>query len=71
MTPQARRAVIWLLVLLLPAFAAYPALLQPIEEHSYDAATFHVPRGVLFSAAREEGSGYPRWVQPISGIPVR
>jgi hypothetical protein len=56
----------WLCVILLPAFAVYPALLYPIEEHSYDAATFHIYRGVLFSAARDEGNFYPRWVQPLN-----
>ena len=56
----------WLLVILLPALAIYTALLYPIEEHSYDAATFHVYRGVVFSSARAEGVLYPRWVQPIN-----
>jgi hypothetical protein len=56
----------WLLVILLPALAIYTALLSPIEEHSYDAATFHVYRGVVFSSARAEGILYPRWVQPIN-----
>lgn len=56
----------WVLIVLLSAFAILPALLYPIEEHSYDAATFHVYRGVLFSAARAEGIPYPRWIQPIN-----
>jgi hypothetical protein len=56
----------WLLVILLPALAIYTALLYPIEEHSYDAATFHVYRGVVFSSARAEGILYPRWVQPLN-----
>jgi hypothetical protein len=60
-----RMAFSWLLVILLPALAIYTALLYPIEEHSYDAATFHVYRGVVFSSARAEGVLYPRWVQPI------
>jgi hypothetical protein len=61
-----RMAFSWLLVILLPALAIYTALLSPIEEHSYDAATFHVYRGVVFSSARAGGSLYPRWVQPIN-----
>ena len=61
-----RMAFFWLLVILLPALAIYTALLYPIEEHSYDAATFHVYRGVVFSSARAEGILYPRWVQPIN-----
>ena len=61
-----RMAFSWLLVILLPALAIYTALLSPIEEHSYDAATFHVYRGVVFSSARAEGIAYPRWVQPIN-----
>jgi hypothetical protein len=55
-----------LLMLLLPLFAIFPALSTPIEEHSYDAATFHVYRSVLFSAARAEGIFYPRWIQAIN-----
>ena len=61
-----RMAFSWLLVILLPALAIYTALLYPIEEHGYDAATFHVYRGVVFSSARAEGALYPRWVQPIN-----
>ena len=61
-----RMAFSWLLVILLPALAIYAALLHPIDEHSYDAATFHVYRGVVFSSARAEGIPYPRWVQPIN-----
>ncbi len=56
----------WLVVLLIPVFAIYPALTTPLEERSYDAATFHIYRSVLFSAARAEGILYPRWVQPIN-----
>ncbi|MFN2243843.1 MAG: 6-pyruvoyl-tetrahydropterin synthase-related protein [Anaerolineae bacterium] len=61
-----RMAFSWLLVILLPTPAICTALLSPIEEHSYDAATFHVYRGVVFSSARAEGILYPRWVQPIN-----
>jgi len=61
-----RFVLTWLAVLLLPIFAIFPALSNPIEEHSYDAATFHVYRSVLFSAARAEGILYPRWIQPIN-----
>jgi hypothetical protein len=61
-----RMAFSWLLVILLPALAVYSALLYPIEEHSYDAATFHIYRSVIFSSARAEGTLYPRWVQPIN-----
>ncbi|MGC9335165.1 MAG: 6-pyruvoyl-tetrahydropterin synthase-related protein, partial [Anaerolineae bacterium] len=56
----------WLMAVLLPAFAVYVALWEPVEEHSYDAAVFHVHRGVVYSAARAEGDLYPRWVQPIN-----
>ncbi len=66
MNQRQGKAFGWLLVIVLPAFVVYPALLYPIEEHSYDAATFHIYRGVLFSAARAEGVAYPRWVQPIN-----
>ena len=60
------RAYAWLLALLLPAALVSTALAYPIEEHASDAATVHVYRGVIFSAARAEGVAYPRWVQPIN-----
>ena len=53
----------WLLVILLPALALYTALLYPIEEHSYDGATFHVYRGLVFSSARVEEILYPHGAQ--------
>jgi len=61
-----RPAFSWILALLLPVFAVFPALFQPIEEHAYDAAVSHVYRGVVFSAARSEGQFYPRWAQGIN-----
>src|SRR5579859_4636905 len=57
----------WLLALLIPAFAVQIALANPIEEHAYDAAAFHVYRGVIFSDALRDGGLYPRWVMPING----
>jgi len=57
----------WSLALALTLFAAYPALAYPIEEYAHDAATIHVYRGVVFSAARADGCLYPRWVDPING----
>jgi hypothetical protein len=33
----------------------------------FDAAAFHIWRGVIFSEARAEGALYPRWVMPING----
>ncbi|MCL6432377.1 MAG: hypothetical protein K6V36_16205, partial [Anaerolineae bacterium] len=56
----------WALVVLLGAFTVHAALAYPIEEHAYDAATFHVYRSVVYSAARADGWLYPRWVQPIN-----
>lgn len=56
----------WILSFLLPAFAIFPALINHFEEYAYDAAIFHVYRGVLFSAARDSGTLYPRWVQEIN-----
>ncbi|MCL4458865.1 MAG: hypothetical protein M1136_09960 [Chloroflexi bacterium] len=56
----------WILAVLLPIFAVYPALVHPVEEHAYDAATCHIYRSVVFSAARADGWLYPRWVQPIN-----
>lgn len=61
------RVYSWLLALLLPIFAIYPALFGAIEERAYDAAEFHIFRGVVWSAARADGSFYPRWVQSING----
>ena len=61
-----RSAFSWALAVLLPIFALYPALTSRIEEHAYDAAMFHVYRGVVFSAARADGWLYPRWVQSIN-----
>jgi hypothetical protein len=62
----AERLFVWLLLAVLVGFAMMPAWLNPVEEHSYDAATFHVYRGVVFSDALAQGSIYPRWVQPIN-----
>jgi 6-pyruvoyl-tetrahydropterin synthase-like protein len=67
MKPSAPRIFSWLLAVLFPIFAIYPALSNAIEEHAYDAAEFHIFRGVVFSAARADGVFYPRWVQPING----
>jgi hypothetical protein len=61
-----RVAFSWLLALLVASLAIYPALVYPIEEHAYDAAVFHVYRGVVYSAARADGWLYPRWVQPVN-----
>ena len=57
----------WALALLLPLFAAVPALVNPIEEHAVDAALFHVYRAVVFAAAQADGWLYPRWVPGING----
>lgn len=67
MKPSAPRFFSWFLAIILPIFAIYPALMNAIEEHAYDAAEFHIFRGVVFSAARADGSLYPRWVQSING----
>jgi hypothetical protein len=67
MKPNTPRIFSWLLAILLPVFAVYPALFNAIEEHAYDAAEFHIFRGVVFSAARADGALYPRWVQSING----
>ncbi len=56
----------WLLAALLPLFAVVIALSTPIEEHTYDAASFHVYRSVVFADALADGSLYPRWVMPIN-----
>jgi hypothetical protein len=57
---------VWVLLFLLSAFAIYPALAVPVEEHAYDAATFHIYRGVLFSDARADATAYPSWVQTLN-----
>ncbi len=57
----------WVLALLVPALAALPALVNPIEEHAVDAALFHVYRAVVFDAALADGWLYPRWVPAING----
>jgi hypothetical protein len=56
----------WVLALVLPAFAVYPALLYPIAEHAHDAGTIHVFRSVVFTSAVAGGSIYPRWTQAIN-----
>ncbi len=56
----------WALLILISGCAVLAAWLNPVEEHSYDAATFHVYRAVLFSDARAQGIFYPGWVQPIN-----
>lgn len=61
------RAFSWALALLLPLFAALPALVNPIEEHAVDAALFHVYRAVVFAGAQADGWLYPRWVPAING----
>ena len=54
----------WLwLFLALAAAALYPAFTQNIAALAYDAALEHVPRGLLFSQAIDDGALYPRWVQ--------
>ena len=63
----------WVLALLLPLFAIYPALAYPIEEIAYDAAAIHIPRSVVFSAARSDGGLIPRWTPHLNaglGSPV-
>ena len=71
--PSHRRAFSWLLALLLPAFAVTLALVYPIEETAYDAAAIHMPRSVIFSAARTDGWLIPRWTPELNaglGSPV-
>ncbi|MBC7227070.1 MAG: hypothetical protein H5T61_07535 [Thermoflexales bacterium] len=62
-----KRLFSWTLALLLPLFAALPALANPIEEHAVDAALFHVYRAVVFAAAQADGWLYPRWAPGING----
>jgi hypothetical protein len=57
---------VWVLLFLLSACAIYPTLAVPAAEHAYDAATFHVYRGVLFSDARASAGVYPRWIQTLN-----
>src|SRR5260221_5531626 len=57
----------WLLSLLIPLFAVQVALAYPIEEHAFDAAAFHVFRGVAFADAARDGALYPRWIMSING----
>lgn len=65
--PRGTRPIFpWVLLILISGWAVLAAWLNPVEEHSYDAATFHVYRAVLFSDARAQGVLYPRWVQPIN-----
>jgi hypothetical protein len=67
MTKLERAFFPWVILILLSAYAIYPSVLDPVEEHGYDAAVFHVYRGVLFSASRAAGILYPRWTQSING----
>ncbi len=63
----------WMLALLLPLFAVYLAVAYPIEESAYDAAAIHIPRSVVFSAARSDGGLIPRWTPELNaglGSPV-
>ncbi len=60
------RVLTWLAAFLVPLFAVLPALQNPIEEFSYDAAVFHVYRGIVFSAARADSALYPRWATEIN-----
>jgi 6-pyruvoyl-tetrahydropterin synthase related domain len=57
----------WMLALLLPLLVVQAALANPIEEHAFDAAAFHIYRAVVFSDARADGAFYPRWVSSING----
>lgn len=63
---QAPTLSAWATALLIPAFALVPALFSPIESHAHDAATLHVYRAVLFSAARAEGWLFPVWSQALN-----
>ena len=54
----------WLL-LVLAAFAIYPALAWNIGPYAYDAGTVHIYQGVVYSDAVSSGALYPRWVQPL------
>lgn len=56
----------WTVALLIPALAVVRALTQPIEAHAHDAATLHIYRAVLFSAARAEGWFFPVWSQALN-----
>lgn len=51
------------LVLLLAAFAVYPALRYNIAALAHDAARSHIYRAVVYSDAISQGVLYPRWVQ--------
>lgn len=54
----------WALLLgLLSTVALSPALTTNLGVYAHDAATAHVPRGFIFSAAIADGFLYPRWVQ--------
>jgi uncharacterized membrane protein len=61
-----RFAFAWIMAILVPVFAIYPALRHPVEEHAFDAATFHVYRAVLFTDAMQETQLYPRWIREIN-----
>jgi len=52
----------WLL-LALAAAAIYPALVWNSGAVAYDAALQHIPRGLIFSNAIDDGVLFPRWVQ--------
>ncbi len=56
----------WLIAILIPVFAVYPALTDSIEEYGYDSAEFHIYRAVLFSDARADGTIFPRWTQSLN-----
>jgi hypothetical protein len=65
--PISSRLLAWLVAALIPAFAMWPALAVPVEEHTYDAASFHILRALVFSDAQAGGVWFPRWAMPING----
>ena len=52
----------WLL-LVLAAFAVYPALRHNVAATAWDAGTVHIYQAVVYSDALSKGAVYPRWVQ--------
>lgn len=64
---QRRRGIYsWLWVGIFCLLLVIPSIVYPVERHSVDGGLFHIYRGVIFSAARDQGWFLPRWVQSLN-----
>ncbi|MGB1249759.1 MAG: hypothetical protein ACPG8W_03935 [Candidatus Promineifilaceae bacterium] len=54
----------WVLLTLLVGFIAVPVLQSAIERYTYDAALYHIYRGVIYSEASLD-TWFPRWANQL------